>query len=870
MAKYYRFMTGFFPRALGVLLLCLAGTILPLAAQKSIAASLDSIRVMPWPLLKKGPDGRLFQLIALDIVQRGQPVKLQVRFNGKVCTNETLLKGANHFRIPVPAVDKPVTGLLRLEIPGTAPVERKITLRPVVPRTIYLISHSHNDIGYSDLQTVVEHQQNDFTREALSLIAKTKDYPQGAQFKWNIESLWALENFFRVASDSTRQALITAVRKGYIGLSAGYCNELTGVSRPEELYHLLDYSRQLQRKFGIGAKTYMISDVPGFNWSAVSVFASRGVRYISSGPNYSDRIGYARQVWDNKPFYWVSSSGADTVLYWQAGKGYSFFHNWIAGPVGPNTIYYLARYMHELDTSRYPYDMVQMRYTIVGDNHGPDPNLPDFVREWNTTYASPKLVIATVDSMMIRFEKKYGNRLPVYRGDFTPYWADGVMSSAWEEGIARRSVERLIQASILDSLDPRRQDSALFYHAWRNAVMWHEHTWGAWCSISHPDSSFTSTQWTYKRAFALGLDSLSKRLLGQWIPEGNADAAHTYEVVNTSKWMRSGLVRLDPAQSATGDGMIDSKGNPCPAQRLRNGDLVFWAADIPAFGTKTYRNIKNPAPTSSKVHVAGNILENGYLKVVLDPRTGSMIHLVDKRTGKDFVDSSARIGLNEYLYVPGRDPRQMEKTANVDIEVGEKGPLVASLVVTSEAPGTSGLRQQITLIGGVPVVKIANTLDKKLVRSKESVHFAFPLSVADGQIRVDLGNEVMRPDRNQLPGSNRDFACMDRWIDVTNDRLGMAVASVESPLVEIGSLVNEVPGQGGVKEWKRKTDLKDGFYFYVMNNYWHTNYRAGQQGRVTFHYALFPHGSFDRTFCMRKGAETCQPLLVRPLGKRTR
>ncbi len=35
------------------------------------------------------------------------------------------------------------------------------------------------------------------------------------------------------------------------------------------------------------------------------------------------------------------------------------------------------------------------------------------------------------------------------------------------------------------------------------------------------------------------------------------------------------------------------------------------------------------------------------------------------------------------------------------------------------------------------------------------------------------------------------------------------------------------------------------FYSWVMNNHWHTNYRAYQEGETTFHYFIRPHAAYD-------------------------
>ncbi|MFH1716983.1 MAG: glycosyl hydrolase-related protein, partial [Planctomycetota bacterium] len=54
-------------------------------------------------------------------------------------------------------------------------------------------------------------------------------------------------------------------------------------------------------------------------------------------------------------------------------------------------------------------------------------------------------------------------------------------------------------------------------------------------------------------------------------------------------------------------------------------------------------------------------------------------------------------------------------------------------------------------------------------------------------------------------------------------------------------------------------------YSYVMNNYWETNYKAGQEGPTTFRYAIKPHRQFDPGEAARFGTECGQPLVVVPV-----
>jgi alpha-mannosidase len=51
-----------------------------------------------------------------------------------------------------------------------------------------------------------------------------------------------------------------------------------------------------------------------------------------------------------------------------------------------------------------------------------------------------------------------------------------------------------------------------------------------------------------------------------------------------------------------------------------------------------------------------------------------------------------------------------------------------------------------------------------------------------------------------------------------------------------------------------------------MNNYWHTNFKADQEGETVFHYSIFPHDVFDVSEATKRGIESNQPLLVSSAG----
>ena len=198
---------------------------------------------------------------------------------------------------------------------------------------------------------------------------------------------------------------------------------------------------------------------------------------------------------------------------------------------------------------------MQLRWT-KGDNGGPDESVMPTVRDWNAKYAWPKLIISTTSEMFHEFEKRYGDKLPVYRGDMTPYWEDGAGSSARETGINRLASDRMTQGEILWTLlKPDALPADGYAEALKNIAMYSEHTWGAYNSISAPDSDFVKAQWKIKQAFALDGESETKKLLADALAtRGSApETATAIDVFNTASWPRTDLVTLPKTMKLAGD-----------------------------------------------------------------------------------------------------------------------------------------------------------------------------------------------------------------------------------------------------------------------------------------------------------------------------
>lgn len=820
-------------------------------------ADLTRIREVGCPQYLKRSDGGLLQTLQFNIRHIGQPRDALLRVIPGVEQKFALKTGDQRIEIPLPAGQDERRVIAELILAGEVVDSTECAVPPARKWDVYILPHSHVDIGYTQLQSVVEALHWDYFEQAIVWARETADDPEGCRFKWNVEVLWAVDSYLLQASEEKRKEFVEAVEKGWIGLDALYGNELTGLCRPEELVRLTDYAGRLQREYGVGIDSAMISDVPGYSWGIVPVLAKSGVDYFSIGANRSARLGATLTAWGDRPFYWVSQSGQEKILTWVAGEGYSWFHH---GRIEDDERILL--HIEKLVDRGYPYDVLQVRYSIGGDNGPPDRGLCDYVRNWNDKYAYPRLHIATTSEAMHAFEERHGKEIPAFAGDFTPYWEDGAASSALETSLNRGAAERLNQAETLWAmLDPDTFPEEEFYQAWRNVILYDEHTWGAHTSVTEPDTEFTRGQWNIKQAFASDADQQSKALLDSSLKPIRAkeQSSNEFLVFNTQSWPRSDVVFLSQIE-AIGNRVLDSEGNPVPSQRLSTGELAFLAQSVPPFGSKKFVVVEGEPPTTESLEVEGNKLSNSDLRIVVDQQTGALTSLYWESIRKDLVDHREGVGLNEYFYVPGSDPKDAVRTDPVTLRVKEKGPLVVSLSANSHPQGCYHLNREIRLFLGLNRIDLIDELDKRRIRDKEGIHFAFPFDIPGGQIRMDIGWGVIRPDHDQLPGACKNWFAVQRWVDVSNQDYGVTWATVDAPLVEVGGITAETP-------WIEQLGPTQTFYSYVMNNYWFTNYKADQEGLTTFRYSLKPHLLFDSTEANQFGIEWSQPLIVAGVAK---
>ncbi|HOW69024.1 MAG TPA: polysaccharide lyase family protein [Phycisphaerae bacterium] len=729
---------------------------------------------------------------------------------------------------------------------GSQAITAKVTQKPQKKWRIYCAPSTHTDIGYTAQQEAVVALHNRNTDLALELSA---EFPL---YHWNLESSWAAQMWLRDNPPYRHEELYKAAREHRVGIETTYLNMLTGLCSDEELIRNMYYSARLHREHAVPFESYTLTDAPSHVWGLPSILAGAGVRYISIGSNQTRAPILKQNLHHKCPFWWEGPDG-QRVLLWNT-SGYSQ-----AGNIGLREGMARMRQAIESDLmwwngrSDYPYDAILL-HGAYSDNVAIGRDIAESITEYSKHYAYPKVILCSNDTFMKHIEKNFAGKIPVVRGCGGSWWEDGAGSSAVETAITRVAHQDIIAAETAWAVATGGKPIPLstqttFDEAWNNILLYDEHTWGAHNSIAEPDSDFVTRQWAVKAQYAYDAADASKRLLDQALVElaGQVNASdNSLLVFNPAGRSRTGLVKVDLPREL---GITDEQGTPVPSQIVRQDvmDVVtkmFRASDVPAVGYRTYKLIKETTRPAVPPRFNGTVLENDFYKVSFDPATGGILSLLDKKLNKELVDSAGKYRLGQLVYAAGG---KCVDQYNVDcpnfaevrfssperarIEAGLAGPVYTSARTVANMPMFHRIELETILYEQERRVDFVVRLNKKMTREKEAVYIAFPFAGAEPRFRYEIGGGSVRPNEDHWPGGCRDWFSVQRWVTVNTNDVGVVWSAVDTPLI---TLCDMTPGK-----WLDELPITNGTVFaYALNNYWFTNYKAGQDGEFVFRYSL--------------------------------
>ena len=103
-------------------------------------------------------------------------------------------------------------------------MNKTFTLQPVKEWEIYLVQHTHTDIGYTRPQTEILPEHLRYIDHALDFCDQTDHYPDAAKFRWTCETSWSVREYLRSRPQEQIDRLIARIKEGRIEATGMFLN----------------------------------------------------------------------------------------------------------------------------------------------------------------------------------------------------------------------------------------------------------------------------------------------------------------------------------------------------------------------------------------------------------------------------------------------------------------------------------------------------------------------------------------------------------------------------------------------------------------------------------------------------------------------
>ncbi|MEI8080179.1 MAG: hypothetical protein WCH61_11190, partial [bacterium] len=474
----------------------------------------------------------------------------------------------------------------------------------------------------------------------------TATLPKDQQFAWTVPGWPIAAQMLGPKQDPARKARIEQVlRNGLLVMHALPFTAHTESLELEDLVRGLDFSRAIARKYGLPLPlAAKMTDVPSHSWVLPTLLSHAGVRFLHLGCNPASQTPRVPAL-----FWWEGPDGSRILCGYTADYG-----SGLKPPKGWPSVNYLAMMM-------------------TGDNHGP-PSATD-VEKWRETCAKTMPDVNVHFGTLDDFAKAViaeNPKLMVVRGDMPDTWIHGLMSMPQATRVARNMRPLAPALEILDTqlrlwgLSPVPATKTLA-KVYENSLLFAEHTWGM--------SAGFGPRELYGAAWKKWLADMEQEPLpanGDYskLPRGSKrkwmqsyqdhrDYANTADKLVRDGLQESLALLADNVTAKPGDNVVY---NPLPWTRsgiVEMGEKTFFARDVPACGYKVFP--ATAASTASAVSPAASSassLETPHFKVEWDLKRGGIASLIEKATGREWVDKSSAYVIGQFLH-ERYDTRQM-------------------------------------------------------------------------------------------------------------------------------------------------------------------------------------------------------------------
>ena len=741
--------------------------------------------------------------------------------------------------------------------------------------TIYIIQHSHTDVGFTERQEVVADYHAQFVRQAIDLARSPQqaDRQEYCRFKYTFEGFWQLEQFLGRATKSERQALVAGIRSGSLEVTGFYFN-LLDLADGELLRRSIAFASDFARQENLPLTVAMGCDVNGLSWAMAEALAERGILRLSMNIN-PDQGGYPFGK-PLVPFYWETPSGR-RVLVWNGlayhkanlfglmGGSVPAGDPGIPGLILPGMSGYvtvidtsvaerkLLPFLAWLEQSGYPYDFLPLMGSgTYTDNSPPGDAYCAILQQWNGKFGTQVSLRSSTLGEFFTHLEQHSSGLPVYRGEWTDWWSDSSASSPNDTAIYRNALRT---RRLITRLDPKAEvvSQGELDVMDRKLLLYCEHTFGY--SKTAVPSLLGEQVFARKSKHAIDADALTGAALLRLLPTHGAgaftaDQPFTYTVLNPSGAALRMLAGLpvnfwEAPVIERGIAVLDEQNQRVPSQidGSPRGWNVYVLADLPAGAGKRYR--LTPAQEQAKTAPATQeSFENNWYRLSWKPIQG-LTSFVDRGTGQELLSAQqGGLGCPVYQLFPGGNRSKAGAVNGPRVRPDDTvtfghckqirrlagGPLFETWEFLYAVPGTTEYRLELRCYRDLPYFDLTAKFVKTEVDDPEGLYVYFPLAVLNGRWCLDKPGAPIRPGIDQLPGTCCDYYSVQHGAALVGAEVGVSVATFDAPLVQLGEL----------RLWRFSTTSEGNgpLYSWLTNNKWQTNCRIRCGGGYEIRYRL--------------------------------
>jgi len=728
--------------------------------------------------------------------------------------------------------------------------------------TIRVVGNSHIDMAWLWPWTeTVEVVRNTFQ----SVLDLMREYPD---FKFTMSSARTYEWMQEKYPDLFHQ-IEQRVKEGRWEVIGGMWVE-PDLNMPDGeslVRQILVGKRYFQKNFGVDVKIGWNPDSFGYNYQLPQIYKKSGMDYF-----VTQKLLWAHEftVFPYKLFWWQAPDGSRLLTY--------FPHDYAGGidaePLGTD----LSIWMPSIYGPKLTDSPEMMHLYGVGD-HGGGPTRvmldhADQLRAADTVF--PKLQFSFARDFFSDMEKKLPSmQVPTWDGELYFAYHRGVFTTQAEtKRRIRRAEENVLNAekfAALASLYGRPYPQDEMEQTWKNLLFDHFHDImpGSGIAVNYLDAK-RNLENVDRVAHAVTMGSIREitahvNTQGEGVP---------VMIFSSLAWPRTEVTEIEaqlPAPAREIE-VADSTGKLALTQLLSldaetHRARLLLLARVPSLGYQTYfvraRASAQGVPSILKASV--DTLENEFVRVKIDPQTGCMTSLFDKRSGTESLapaetdtggpkNSTCGNLLQTFVDKPQQwdawnidadfEKQHWDLDKADEVKLIETGPLRAVIEIKNHFQNSTFVRE-VTLYAGVPRVDVKTQVEwhEKHILLK----VAFPVSAHSDKAAYEIPyGSIERPTTRNTPAERAQFEVpAQRWADISDAKHGL-------------SLLNDSKYGYDAKGNVLRLSL-------LRSPEWPDPH--ADEGHHEFTYSLYPHGGgWKDALTIRRGYELNYKLISLPVG----